>query len=68
MNRNRVYKTKKDCEPEQGKRAEVGTCGDCIYYDWKEHKCGRGAHEVGKPHDTFIKIALLDYTKKKEKK
>ena len=66
MNRNRVYKTKKDCEPEQGKRAKVGTCGDCIYYDWKEHKCGRGAHEVGKPHDAFYQDCSLGLYEEKE--
>ena len=32
---------------------EVSCCGDCPYYNWKKHKCGKGAEEEGKPSDSF---------------
>lgn len=24
-------------------KIEVGCCGECPYYSWKKHKCGKGA-------------------------
>ena len=32
---------------------KIYCCGDCIQYNWKKHKCNLGAHEEGKPSDSF---------------
>ena len=34
---------------------KIYCCGDCIYYDMKKHKCRLGAHEEGKPTDSFYR-------------
>lgn len=34
---------------------KVYCCGDCIYYNWKKHKCNRGAHEEGKADEHFFR-------------
>lgn len=34
---------------------KIYCCGDCIYYNWKKHKCNRGAKEEGKPTDHFYR-------------
>lgn len=34
---------------------KITCCGDCIYYDWKKHKCKRGAVQEGKPQDHFFR-------------
>lgn len=34
---------------------KVYCCGDCIHYDWKKHRCRRGAHEEGKATDHFYR-------------
>ena len=31
LNEIKVYKTKNDCKPERGKRAEMGIYDDCLY-------------------------------------
>lgn len=38
---------------------KVYCCGDCIYYNWKKHKCNRGASEEGKPQDHFYRDCPL---------
>ena len=32
---------------------KIYCCGDCIQYNWRKHKCNLGAHEEGKPSDSF---------------
>ena len=34
---------------------KIYCCGDCIHYNWKNHKCNLGATENGKPTDTFYR-------------
>ena len=34
---------------------KIYCCGDCVYYNWKKHKCNRGATEEGKPTDNFYR-------------
>ena len=38
---------------------KIYCCGDCIYYNWKKHKCNRGASEEGKPTDRFYRDCPL---------
>ena len=38
---------------------KIYCCGDCIYYNWKNHKCNRGAHEEGKASDNFYQDCPL---------
>jgi hypothetical protein len=40
---------------------EIGCCGDCPYYNWKKHNCGKGAKEEGKPTDNFYVNCPLNY-------
>ena len=35
-------------------------CGDCVYYDWKKHKCKRGAHVTENAQDHFFADCPLD--------
>lgn len=34
---------------------KIYCCGDCVHYNWKKHKCNRGAKEEGKPTDRFYR-------------
>lgn len=34
---------------------KIYCCGDCIHYDWKKHRCKRGAHIEGKATDSFFR-------------
>lgn len=34
---------------------KIFCCGDCINYNWKKHKCKRGASIEGKPVDRFFR-------------
>lgn len=38
---------------------KVYCCGDCIYYNWKNHECNRGAHEEGEASDNFYQDCPL---------
>lgn len=38
---------------------KIYLCGDCGFYNWKKHKCGRGATEEGAAMDTFYKDCPL---------
>jgi hypothetical protein len=38
---------------------KVYLCGSCIHYIWKKHQCSLGAHEEGKPTDTFFRDCPL---------
>ena len=30
-------------------------CGDCLYYDWKKHKCKLGAKDSGTGREHFYR-------------
>lgn len=32
----------------------IECCGDCVYYNWKKHRCTRGAHVDTKPASEFF--------------
>ena len=34
---------------------KIYCCGDCVHYNWKKHKCNRGATDEGKPTDNFYR-------------
>ena len=34
---------------------KVYRCGECLYYDYKKHKCVLGASEEGEPTDAFYR-------------
>ena len=34
---------------------KIYCCGDCVYYNWKKHKCNRGAHEEGRAYEHFYR-------------
>ena len=38
---------------------KIYCCGDCVYYNWKKHKCNLGAKEEGKATDTFYRDCPL---------
>lgn len=39
---------------------KVDCCGDCPYYNWKKHRCGKGATE-GAAADPFYSDCPLDW-------
>lgn len=39
---------------------ECSCCGDCPYYNWKKHKCGKGATE-GVAADPFYSDCPLNW-------
>lgn len=47
---------------------KVYCCGDCIYYNWKKHKCNRGASEEGDAKDTFYRDCPLGICAEEERK
>ena len=38
---------------------KVYCCGDCIHYNWKKHRCSRGATQEGKAQDHFFRDCPL---------
>lgn len=38
---------------------KIYCCGDCGYYNWKKHKCSRGAKDEGKAQDKFYRDCPL---------
>ena len=34
---------------------KIYCCGDCVHYDWKKHKCKRGAHVEGRADQSFFR-------------
>ena len=44
---------------------EIGCCGDCPYYSWKKHKCGKGATDEGKATDKFYADCPLKWRLKR---
>ena len=42
-------------------------CGDCVNYDWKKHRCLRGAKDKGEAQDHFYRdCPLKDYVEGEE--
>lgn len=42
-------------------RIEVGCCGDCPYYNYRKHKCGKGAVNETRPFDPFYDDCPLEW-------
>lgn len=40
---------------------EISCCGDCPYYDWKKHRCTKGATDEGKTQEHFYKDCPLNW-------
>lgn len=40
---------------------EISCCGDCPYYDYKKHRCSKGAVDEGEPTDSFYADCPLTY-------
>ena len=38
---------------------KIYCCGDCIYYNWKKHRCIRGAHVDGNATEHFYQDCPL---------
>ena len=38
---------------------KIYCCGDCAYYNWKKHKCSRGANQEGEAQDHFYRDCPL---------
>ena len=38
---------------------KIYCCGDCGYYNWKKHKCSRGAKEDPDPRNHFYRDCPL---------
>lgn len=38
---------------------KIYCCGDCIFYNYKKHKCNRGARDEGAPQDKFYRDCPL---------
>lgn len=34
---------------------KIYCCGDCLYYDWKKHRCKRGAKDDGTGREPFYR-------------
>lgn len=34
---------------------KIYCCGDCVYYDWKKHRCKRGAKDDGTGREQFYR-------------
>ena len=34
---------------------KIYCCGDCLYYDWKKHRCKRGAKDDGTGREHFYR-------------
>lgn len=43
---------------------EVGCCGDCPYYNYKKHKCEKGAIDEGEATDKFYVDCPLNWYEK----
>lgn len=42
-----------------GKMKGITVCGDCVYYNWKKHRCSRGCTEEGSAQDHFYQDCPL---------
>ena len=38
---------------------KIYCCGDCIQYNWKKHKCNRGAKDKGRADQHFFRDCPL---------
>ena len=54
-----VHVIEKGVAKDKREYVKIYCCGDCIYYNWKKHKCNRGASEEGKPTDRFYRDCPL---------
>ena len=39
---------------------KIYCCGDCVYYNWKKHKCNRVAHEEGRIDEHFYRDCPME--------
>lgn len=37
----------------------ITCCGDCVYYDWKKHRCKRGFNDATNPQNHFFDNCAL---------
>ena len=45
---------------------KIYCCGDCGYYNWKKHKCSRGAKEDPDPRNHFYRDCPLGIHEEEE--
>lgn len=45
---------------------EATCCGDCPFYDFKRHECGKGAKDEGRAQDPFYRDCPLNWRAVKE--
>ena len=38
---------------------KIYCCGDCVHYDWKKHRCRRGAKDKGTGREHFYRDCPL---------
>ena len=46
---------------------KIYCCGDCIYYNWKKHKCNLGASEEGDAKEHFYRDCPLGICTEEER-
>ena len=46
---------------------KIYCCGDCIYYNYKKHKCNIGAKNEGKATDRFYRDCPMGINTEDEK-
>lgn len=49
-------------------KIKTGCCGDCPFYNFKKHKCTKGAKEEGEAQDHFYLDCPLDWEEEQKEK